>query len=357
MKKTTSRPRIDVNVDELDRIIDGAMREPLNETDGQKLKTAVHAMAERLVRARSTEKTSAVLGEQPDAAPPEHEKPDTPNAEASKPAGHGRNGASAYRGAEKVKIAHQDLHSGDRCPDCGRGNVYTQKEPKALVRIVGQAPLAAAVYELERLRCNACGQIFTAQEPEGLGPEKFDPSSSAMIAQLKYGSGVPFNRLEQLEEMLGVPLPASTQWEIVEEAAEVIRPAFDELIRQAAQGEVVHNDDTGMRVLRLTREASDDRTGIFTSGIVSTAAGWKIALYFTGRQHAGENIADVLKQRLAESGPVIQMCDALSRNAPKLPAGVEILLAKCLAHYPESGIIRSERARGFHDGVGSLWRS
>ena len=133
MKKTTSRPRIDVNVDELDRIIDGAMREPLNETDGQKLKTAVHAMAERLVRARSTEKTSAVLGEQPDAAPPEHEKPDTPNAEASKPAGHGRNGASAYRGAEKVKIAHQDLHSGDRCPDCGRGNVYTQKEPKGLL--------------------------------------------------------------------------------------------------------------------------------------------------------------------------------------------------------------------------------
>jgi transposase len=26
------------------------------------------------------------------------------------------------------------------------------------------------------------------------------------------------------------------------------------------------------------------------------------------------------------------MCDALSRNVPKLPAGVEILLANCLAH-------------------------
>src|SRR5262249_43654165 len=68
----------------------------------------------------------------------------------------------------------------------------------------------------------------------------------------------------------------------------------DELIRQAAQGEVVHNDDTSMRVLRLAREPSDERTGVFTSGIVSTAAGRKIALYFTGRQHAGENIADVL---------------------------------------------------------------
>ena len=71
---------------------------------------------------------------------------------------------------------------------------------------------------------------------------------------------------------------------------------------------------------------------MFTSGIVSTGPGWKIALYFTGRQHAGENIADVLKQRIAESSPPIQMSDALSWNAPKLPAGVEILLAKCLAH-------------------------
>ncbi len=104
------------------------------------------------------------------------------------------------------------------------------------------------------------------------------------------------------------------------------------MIRQAAQGEVLHNDDTNMRVLKLAREPSDERTGVFTSGIVSTAAGRKIALYFTGRQHAGENIANVLKQRAGEMGPVIQMCDALSRNAPKLPPGVEILLAKCLAH-------------------------
>ena len=89
-----------------------------------------------------------------------------------------------------------------------------------------------------------------------------------MIAQLKYGSGTPFYRLEQLERHLGIPLPATTQWEIVEEAAEVIKPARDELLRQAAQGEVLHNDDTGMRVLRLAREAGDQHTGVFTSGIV-----------------------------------------------------------------------------------------
>ena len=165
-----------------------------------------------------------------------------------------------------------------------------------------------------------------------MGPEKYDETAAAMIAQLKYGSGTPFHRLEKLEALLGIPLPAATQWEIVEEAAELIQPVRDELIRLAAQGEVVHNDDTSMKVLKLEREPGDQRTGVFTSGIVSTGQGQKIALYFTGRQHAGENIGDVLKQRAKELSPLIQMCDALSRNVPKLPAGVEILLANCLAH-------------------------
>ncbi len=153
-----------------------------------------------------------------------------------------------------------------------------------------------------------------------------------MIAQLKYGSGTPFYRLEQLERHLGIPLPAATQWEVVEEAAEAIKPARDELLRQAAQGEVLHNDDTGMRVLRLAREAGDQRSGVFTSGIVATMQGRQIALYFTGPKHAGENLADVLKRRAAKLPPLIQMSDALSRNVPKLPAGVEMLLARCLAH-------------------------
>jgi hypothetical protein len=94
----------------------------------------------------------------------------------------------------------------------------------------------------------------------------------------------------------------------------------------------VHNDNTGMLVLMLNRDPSDERTGVFTSGIVSVGAGHKIALYFTGGRHAGENLAEVLKHRSAELPSPIQICDALSRNVPNLPAGVEILLANFLAH-------------------------
>lgn len=325
-----NRRCVDVNLDELDRVLDGARETPLSEADCEKVKTALHALAAMLVRPRNTEKTNAVLPKSEDPGKDAGPRPDESSTPPAK--GHGRNGADAFSGAQKIDIKHQNLKHGDRCPDCGQGNVYGQKEPKVLVRVVGQAPLAATVYSLERLRCGACGQVFTAQEPEGVGPERYDETATAMVAQLKYGSGVPFNRLEQLEAHLGIPLPATTQWEMVEEGAELIKPARDELIRHAAQDEVFHNDDTGMKVLKMNREPGDKRTGTFTSGIVSTTGQRKIALYFTGRQHAGENLADVLRQRASDLGPPIQMCDALSWNTSKLSEGVEVMIAHCLAH-------------------------
>ena len=317
------RPRMDVNLEELDQIIERGTHAPLSESEGEKLKRVLHALAGMLPQPRTTEKTKDVLEQS--AAPASENEPEPVK-------GHGRNGASSYTGARKVAIPHPQLHAGDPCPGCEKGKVYPQKEPRTLVRMVGQAPLAATVYELDRLRCNLCGEVFTAPEPEGIGPEKYDETTAAMIALLKYGSGMPFYRLEKLEQALGIPLPASTQWEIVEDEAELIQAARDELIREAAQGEVLHNDDTGMRVLHLAREPSDDRTGVFTSGIVSTQPGRRIALYFTGRQHAGENLRDVLEHRTADLARPLQMCDALSRNTPKLSDGAEILLANCLAH-------------------------
>jgi hypothetical protein len=184
MKKKTSRHGIDVDVDELDRIIDAAMREPLNETDGKTLKTAVHAMAERLVRRRNTEKTSAVLEPKTTSGTGTA----TPESAHSGPAGHGRNPANAFTGAEKVRVKHAQLKPGDVCPECREGKVYCQKEPKTLVRIVGRPPLQATVFEMERLRCNGCGEVFAASDPQSAGPEKFDATAVATTALLKYGT-------------------------------------------------------------------------------------------------------------------------------------------------------------------------
>ena len=68
---------------------------------------------------------------------------------------------------------------------------------------------------------------------------------------------------------------------------------------------------------------------MFTTGIVSTREGRRIALFFSGRKHAGENLKELLLRRAANRPAPIQMCDALSRN---LPAGLATILAHRLAH-------------------------
>jgi transposase len=273
----------------------------------------------------------------PAETPLESSAPDgqgRPAGSKKKAKGHGRNGAGDYTGAHQIQVSLGSMKPGDRC-SCGKGNLYGIDD-SPLVRIVGQAPIQANIYCLERLRCNTCGDVFTAEAPEGVGPEKYDATSTAMVALMKYGSGFPFHRLERLEGNLGIPLPASTQWEMVRDGAQLIQPAFDELIREAASGEVLYNDDTSVKILEFVehdRVIEDPklpgRTGVFTTGIVSTREGRKVALFFSGRKHAGENIADVLAKRAAELPRPIQMCDALSRN---LPRELEVILANCLTH-------------------------
>ena len=340
---------IDMDREELKQLVERA-RASLSGEDYRKVKGMAEALTyltdlvadkettirdlRELMFPASTEKTEAVLknaGIERTTKPADKQGEQKPEERKQKP-GHGRNGAEDYRNPRRVKVQHVSLKHGDRCPGCLKGKVYEQKEPRQLVRVLGQPPLAATIYDLQCLRCNLCGEVYSAEAPEGVGEDKYDESAAAMIAQLKYGTGMPFYRLEQLEKNLGVPLPASTQWEILEERAELLKPARDELIRQGAQDDVVHNDDTHMNVLALRRDIAEEggeRTGIFTSGVVTTSEGHKIALFFTGRQHAGENLADVLQRRAAGLPPPIQMSDALSRNAPK---SIATLVGKCLAH-------------------------
>jgi transposase len=184
------------------------------------------------------------------------------------------------------------------------------------------------------LRCNICDKVFTADLPDEAGAQKYDETASAMLAVLHYGSGLPFYRMAKLQAALGTPLAASTQWDVIEKMADRTHPAFSELIRQAAQGDVVHNDDTNMKIQELIAENKNNtqkpsRTGIFTTGILSIHNDRKIALFFTGRKHAGENLAKVLAQRQNGLDPPIQMCDALSRNSSE---EFQALLSNCLTH-------------------------
>jgi hypothetical protein len=325
----------------------------------------------------STEKTSSVVGDKTDSSSPSQDesaespssvtpasnddtdsddKPDPdgttnsadkPSSPPKKPAkGHGRNGADAYSGAEQTEVPHEALKAGDPCPECEEGSrLYEAPEPGVFVEIVGQAPLGGTIYKLQKFRCNLCGKVFTAKLPEGVGPKKYDATSAAMIGMMKYGTGMPFNRMDGLQGNLGIPMPASTQWDITYDMYVKIDPVFHTLVWYAGQGELLHNDDTTVKILELMGKRAEQsilagksldeesigahRTGMYTTGVVSMNEGHRIALFFSSRQHAGENLKDVLAQRAKDLEPPIQMCDGLSRN---LPGELKTILANCLAH-------------------------
>jgi transposase len=366
-RKGAKRQRREVDIGTLHAIVDRSVVAPLTDRDRDLLRAAVGTLAEvtaelerkdvsirslrELLFGAKTEKTSTVLGQdrqgsgqQQDKVKAEGGGEEQPQSEQSgereKPGrqGHGRNGADTYTGAEQVERTHDALSHGDRCPECARGNVYGQKASKVLIRIKAMAPIHATVYRLERLRCGGCGTVFTADAPPGVGDEKYDASVTSMTGLLKYGSGMPFYRLEKLQHSLGIPLPASTQWDLVRQGAAALEPVHDELIRQAAQGDLVHNDDTTAKILASITDRRPDpvsdrksRTGTYTTGIVSRLghSGPRVGLFFTGHQHAGENLEKVLKQRAAELSAPLHMCDGLSHNTA---GDFETIVGNCMAH-------------------------
>ena len=355
---THSIPAVDQSMDQLERVVERVKALGAAPADAQVLENLVasYAYITELVRDKQTsiarlrhmlfgdtsEKKEKVLGAQKvesTVGSPAPADPTSPAPEASdvpEPAkGHGRNGAQAYAKATKVAVPHESLRAGAGCPHC-KGKVH-RREPRCLVRIQAVMPFQATIYEQEELRCGLCGEVYAAKLPPGVGDEKYDATVPSMIAVLRYGSGLPLYRIAALQEAAGLPMPTSTQWDLVSQATAKCLPAFEELERQAAQGEIVHNDDTPMVILGFLKEEKErrergepsERTGIFTTGIVAISGERRIVLFSTGRRHAGENLTALLEQREPGLAPPTQMCDGLERN---IPTELETIVANCLVH-------------------------
>ena len=253
-----------------------------------------------------------------------------------KPKGHGHRPSTDYSQAKVIDIVHQTLKRGSACPDCLKGKLF-QLKPGTVLRIVGQPWLQVEIYRPERLRCALCGNVFTATLPTEIATgSRADSSAKAIVTLLKYRGGVPFYRQDQLQDILATPLSASEIWEMTEDVADAVQPVYAALCEEAANAEILHNDDTTARILSRMKElkASEnepERTGTFTSCIVAVLKSIevKIGLFFTGWKHAGENLDALLEKRSENLSSPIQECDALSHNIPK---NHDTQLANCLAH-------------------------
>ena len=257
-------------------------------------------------------------------------------AAAKRRPGHGRWGADTYRGAEHVECHHETLTAGERCPVCGRGRLY-RVAPGVDIYLDGHALLSAVRYVLEKFRCSACGQVFTAAAPPEVGTEKYSARARAVLVLGRYYLGVPLYRLQGYQAMVGVPVSDATQWDQIERVADCAYPVFEQLKTLASQGEVISQDDTQVRILSLiaeNRQAHSDgtcegRSGMYTTGLVVQQDEHTICLYCAGRAHAGENLEALLTRREAGRDKPLVMSDALASNTADEGA---LIRCHCLAH-------------------------
>lgn len=255
-------------------------------------------------------------------------------AEKKKRRGHGRLATREYPGAQQVYCEDPALKEGEPClrQNCP-GHLYSPDEVHRFIRFESRPFVAGTVYEQKVMRCNSCGTRFVARLPDGVVAEKYDETADVAMAIYRYGAGLPHYRMAKLQQMMGVPLPATTQWERCEHVADLVYPVVLELERQAAQADLLQGDDTSVVILSLVKENEElpkgSRVGMQTTGIGARVGSERIALYYSGRRHTGENLAKLLKARNEELDLPKVVGDAAAKNwSPKF----KCIVIKCLQH-------------------------
>jgi hypothetical protein len=261
------------------------------------------------------------------------------NSAGTEPRGHGRNSADAYQGATIIEVDHPELSPGDTCPaEACDGRLYEMSEPGVLVQVTG-APLASATrYNLQKLRCAICEIIYTAPLPAGVSGQKYDANFVSMLMINKYFMSVPLYRQDRLQNHLGIPLPASTQWDLMVAHQPMLEVLYKALSQDAANGVALCFDDTSVKILneikaaKLAKKGEKNQHTCFTTGIVSLHEDHRTYLYITDNRTAGKCIAQIMAMRDADLEPPIMMCDALAANIPQGISEDLYTLCFCLVH-------------------------
>lgn len=243
---------------------------------------------------------------------------------------------------EVIHHHHDELKKGEACPLCETGTLY-KYEPATLLRIIGKSPFKPEQHVRERLRCNACGEFFTAPLPDevradGEGLQMYGYSARSIISIQKCFGGTPFHRLGSLQSLFGVPLSASTAFDQMEYLGNDIAPVHSHLLKLSANADVFCADDTHNRILnqkpvmKKARRGKGERLrkGVNTSGVIARLPeGQEVVIYQTNIGHTGEFLDELLGKRREDTKPPVLMSDALSSNRPTLR---DVTHALCNSH-------------------------
>ena len=225
-------------------------------------KVTLHKLRKLLGIVQSSEKLSGLLGDGKKNNPRKTTHRKMPKKKKTPP-------------PPQVFHSLETFKKGDICPECQVGKLY-KYEPAQLLRITGQTPFTPELHISERLRCNACGQFFTAPLAEnvisdGSSNQKYGYSARSLMVLNKYFMGTPFYRQESLQSILGLSISASTIFDQSEYVANDLQAVFNELKRIAANATHFHLDDTTHLVLKQAaiekkKRGSDKmqtRTGLY----------------------------------------------------------------------------------------------
>lgn len=247
----------------------------------------------------------------------------------------GRNPHTTYKEADIEWHTIENIEVGTPCPQPLCTGKMSALPAGVIVQINGQPMAKVTKHFVEKYRCNLCGYSLKAEVPSELkGKQKvYTPEFKAHLALHKFYLAVPYHRMDCYQKMMNLPLPDSTQWDIIKSLAIQCHPIFRALKMLAANSKIIYNDDTVNRILEVIAEnkkGGQSRTGMYTTCIMAECEdGHKIALYLNGTQHSGENVEDILELRDKNKKPIIQMSDALALNTP---ATMATIACYCLSH-------------------------
>ena len=136
---------------------------------------------------------------------------------------------------------------------CGRGRLY-RVAPGVEIRLDGHALLSAVRYVAGEVPVFGLWPGVHGVRAGRGGGRQIQRPGTGRVGVGRYYLGVPLYRLEGYQAMVGVPVADATQWDQIERVADCAYPVFEQLKTLAAQGEVIYQDDTHVRILSLIAE-------------------------------------------------------------------------------------------------------